>query len=168
MIVSLVVAVAQNGVIGRGGDLPWHIPSELKLFKSLTLGKPVIMGRKTWDGLTRKPLPGRLNIVVTRQERFQAEGSVVVHSLADALVLAKAEGAVEACVIGGGELYKQALEFADRIYRTEVELEVEGDTSFPAIDPAIWHLVQSERFEAGPNDAAAYSARIFERISSER
>ncbi len=160
--ISFVVAVANNWVIGREGGLPWHISSDLKRFKAITMGKPVIMGRKTWDSLPRKPLPGRLNIVITRQRDFQAEGAVVVAD-ADA-ALAAAGAAAEIVVIGGGEIYSLFLARADRIYLTEVDLDIDGDTQFPLINFAQWHESAREIHPRGPQDSAAYILRVLDRI----
>ena len=135
-VVTLVLAMAENGVIGNKGGLPWHIPDDLRRFKQLTLGKPCIMGRRTWESLPRKPLPGRTNIVVTRDKGFSAEGAVVVHSLEEALALT--QDAPEVAIIGGAELFKQAIPFANRVDLTEVQAEIEGDTRMPAFDRTIW------------------------------
>lgn len=162
-IVSLVVAVSRNGVIGRDGGLPWHISSDLKRFKAITMGKPVIMGRKTWDSLPRKPLPGRSNIIVTRQAGFRAEGALVAADVNAALALAAMEKPAEICVIGGGEIYRQALPHAGRVYLTEVALEVAGDTHFPALDPAEWREVSREEVKAGASDSADFVLRVMER-----
>jgi dihydrofolate reductase len=159
--ISLVVAVARNGIIGREGGLPWHISSDLKRFKEITMGKPVVMGRKTWQSLPRKPLPGRLNIVLTRQPGFVAEGATVVATPEEAL--AAAAGAEEIAVIGGGEIYGLFFARADRIYLTEVDLTVEGDTRFPGIDPAEWREISRERHEAGPKDSAGFTLRVIDR-----
>ena len=121
--ISFVVAVSRNGVIGHDGGLPWHISTDLKRFKAITMGKPLIMGRKTWESLPKKPLPGRLNIVITRQKNYRAEGAVAV---ADGPSALKAAGAVEEiCVIGGGEIFDMFHTQTDRIYLTEVDLEVD-------------------------------------------
>ena len=136
--IALVVARAADGVIGNRGTIPWHIPEDMRRFKQLTLGKPCIMGRKTWESLPKKPLPGRRNIVVTSDPHFTAQGAVVAHSFADALALAKAESANEIAVIGGEAIYRAALRVADVIYLTEVFAEVAGDAHFPAIDPREW------------------------------
>ena len=160
-MISLVLAVSRNGVIGRDGGLPWHISSDLKRFKAITLGKPVIMGRKTWESLPRKPLPGRKNIVITRSGGFVAEGAEVARDVDRALALAA--GAAEICVIGGGEIYRLLLPHAGRIYLTEVDLDVVGDTSFPALDPAQWHEVSREVVAAGPTDSAGFVLRVLER-----
>jgi dihydrofolate reductase len=159
--IALVVAVARNGVIGRDGGLPWHISSDLKRFKEITMGKPLVMGRKTWESLPKKPLPGRHNIVITRQKGFVAEGATVV---ADAVAALQAAGDVaEIAVIGGGEIYNLFLSSADRLYLTEVDLEVAGDTHFPAPDPALWVETAVERHPQGPRDSAAFTLRILDR-----
>jgi dihydrofolate reductase len=131
--VVLVVAIADNGVIGKNGAIPWHISADMKRFKALTLGHTVVMGRKTWDSLPRKPLPGRINVVVTRQAGWQAEGAVVANSLEGAI--AGASGAV--MVIGGGEIYQSALPLASRIELTEVHADFEGDARF-VLDRSGW------------------------------
>jgi dihydrofolate reductase len=167
MDIAIYVAIAENGVIGREGGLPWRLSSDLKRFKAATMGKPIIMGRKTWQGLGR-PLPGRLNIVVTRDRIFRAEGAEVVSSLADAVTLARARarcmaGADEICVIGGGEIYAQALPLADRLNVTHVLGEVDGDTRFPRIDPEIWQVASAEDFPAGEKDTHATRYTVYER-----
>jgi dihydrofolate reductase len=156
--IVLVVAVAQNGVIGRDGDLPWRLPSDLKRFKQLTLGKPVVMGRKTWDSIGR-PLPGRPNIVVTRDASFAAPGATVVSSLDEGLAVAQREaealGVDEVCVIGGGQIYAQVFDRADILHVTRVEADVAGDTRFPAIDPAVFEKVADEPIPQGEKDSHA-------------
>ena len=160
-MISLVVAAAKNGVIGRDGTMPWHISSELRRFKALTLGKPVIMGRRTWDSLPRKPLPGRRNIVLTRAQGFAAHGAERAETLAAALRLA---GSVpEVMVIGGGQIYAEALPLAGRIYLTEVALTPQGDTFFPTPDPQHWREVSATPFAAEAGDSAAYVIRVLER-----
>jgi dihydrofolate reductase len=159
--IAVVVAVSRNGVIGRAGGLPWHISSDLRRFKAITMGKPVIMGRKTWESLPKKPLPGRQNIVVTRQKNYQAEGAVVAPDTASALAVA---GEVaEICVIGGGEIFIKLLAKTDRIYLTEVDLEVEGDTLFPSVDPGQWLETAREIHPRGPNDSAGFILRVLDR-----
>jgi dihydrofolate reductase len=162
-MISFVVAVARNGVIGREGGLPWHISSDLKRFKEITMGKPVIMGRKTWDSLPRKPLPGRRNIVITRQPRFLAEGADVVATAEEALNLCA--GAPEVAVIGGGEVYRLFWPMVDRLYLTEVDLEVEGDTHFPALDPAEWREVAREVHPRSERDSASFTLRVLDRMT---
>ena len=139
--VSLVAALARNRVVGAGNRLPWHLPEDLKRFKRLTMGAPVIMGRKTHESIGR-PLPGRRNIVVTRQPSARGEGCEVVHSLDDAIALAG--DALEVFVIGGAELYAAALPRADRLYLTLIEADYQGDTFFPELDPAGWRETARE------------------------
>ena len=148
--ITLVVAVAQNGVIGVKGRLPWHIPEDLKRFKALTLGKPVIMGRKTWESLPRKPLPGRTNIVVTRDSGFHADGAIIAHSIDDALAAAQREAPAEIMIIGGEAIFAATLPCASRIHWTEVMASPEGDAFMPPPDPRLWQEVAREGpFEAG-------------------
>ncbi|MFK4823504.1 dihydrofolate reductase [Paenochrobactrum sp. BZR 588] len=153
--ISMVVAVSQNRVIGKDNDMPWRLSTDLKRFKTLTLGKPVIMGRKTWDSIGR-PLPGRLNVVITRNADFAPEGATVVHSLEAAIDVAKKQlqetDIDEICIIGGGNIYRQALPMADMVYLTHVLADIEGDTDFPELDPAEWQEVSSEDVPAGEKD----------------
>jgi dihydrofolate reductase len=137
-VVALIVAVAENGVIGRDGKLPWRIPEDMKWFRERTAGRPLIMGRKTWESFPKRPLPGRTNIVITRDVAYKAEGAVVVTSLAAALEVAAGEEPEEIMVIGGAEIYRAALPVTRRIYLTSVHGEIAGDTHFPAIDRADW------------------------------
>lgn len=166
MIFSYVVAVASNGVIGRNNALPWRIPKDLKFFKQATMGKPVIMGRRTYDSIG-KPLPGRANIVVTRNPDYQPEGVKVVHSLTQAVKLAEsigaADGVRECAIIGGAEIFREALPITDRIYLTEVHANVEGDVYFPEYDKSEWEEVSRENFEAEPPNPYDYSFVVLER-----
>ena len=162
-MISYVVAVSRNGVIGREGGLPWHISSDLKRFKEITMGKPVVMGRKTWESLPRKPLPGRRNIVITRQPGFAPEGAEVAATAEEALRLA---GDVpEVAVIGGGEVYRLFWPHVDRLYLTEVDLAVEGDTHFPSVDPAEWREVAREVHPKGEKDSAGFTLRTLDRMT---
>ena len=167
MRIVFLAAVAENGVIGRDGDLPWRLSTDLKRFKANTMGKPIVMGRKTWESFPKRPLPGRLNIVITRNPGYRAEGAEVVGSLDDALKLARVrsrcDAAEEICVIGGGEIYRQAMPLADGLKITHVLTEVEGDTSFPAIDADQWREVSSEYFEAGEKDSHPTRYAVYER-----
>ena len=148
--IALVVAVAQNGVIGVRGALPWHLPQDLKRFKALTLGKPIIMGRKTWESLPRKPLPGRTNIVVTRDNSFKAEGALIVHSFGEAVEAAQRQAPAEIAVIGGEAIFAAALPAAHRIHLTAVEASPPGDALMPPLDHAQWQEVAREGpFEEG-------------------
>jgi len=161
--IAFVVAVSKNGVIGRGGGLPWHISADLKRFKQITMGKPVIMGRKTWESLPKKPLPGRTNIVITRQADYDTPGAHVAGDVDAALKIAEAERPEEIAVIGGGEIFRMFLPLADRIYLTEADLSVEGDTFFPKLDPARWRETSQEVHEKGPKDTASFVLRVLDR-----
>ncbi|WP_421694753.1 dihydrofolate reductase [Aestuariivirga sp.] len=162
-MISFVVAVSRNGVIGREGGLPWHISSDLKRFKEITMGKPVVMGRKTWDSLPRKPLPGRRNIVLTRAKSFSAEGAEVAGTVEDALALCA--GAPEVAVIGGGEIYRLFWPLVDRLYLTEVDLVVEGDTRFPELVPGEWREMGREVHAKGERDSAGFILRTLDRMT---
>ena len=155
MRIALIAAVADNGVIGKDNELPWRIPGDLKFFKSVTLGKPVIMGRKTWESLPFKPLPGRLNIIVTRNASYEAEGGEVVSTLDQAFErgkkAAQQDGIDEVIVMGGAEIYNLALEHADRLYLTEVHMDVEGDAFFPDIARQDWAVTEKT---SDPGDGA--------------
>ena len=141
--IALVVAVAENGVIGDHGKIPWHISEDMKHFKAVTMGKPIIMGRKTWDSLPKKPLPGRTNIVVTRDRRFVADGAKAVHTFGEAIALAEDEKPGEIMVIGGAEIYAAALGSASRIYLTEVKGAFGGNARFE-LDRAQWRETERE------------------------
>jgi dihydrofolate reductase len=146
MRLALIVAASENGVIGTGGTLPWRIPEDMRGFKEKTLGKPCIMGRKTWESFPKRPLPGRPNIVITRDRHFTAEGATVVHSFDEALRAAeRLKGdAEEIMVLGGAEIYAMALPRADRIYLTRVHATVEGDTRLPELDTQAWREVSAQ------------------------
>lgn len=155
-VLSIVVAASKNNVIGRDNDMPWKLSTDLKRFKAITLGKPVIMGRKTWESIGR-PLPGRPNLIVTRDAAFKADGATIVSSLDEAIELGRklaAElGVDEVCIIGGGKIYAQVLPFADRVHLTRVLATIDGDTFFPEIDSEIWKEVSSEEVPAGEKDS---------------
>jgi dihydrofolate reductase len=155
MFVSMVVGVTRNNVIGRDGGLPWRLSTDLKRFKALTMGKPVVMGRVCYDSIGR-PLQGRPNIVITRNREFTADGIIVVHSLEEAMVRAESEAAAlgvdEICVIGGGVVYREAFDRADVLHVTHIETEISGDTFFPAIDPETWAAGPAEHVAAGEKD----------------
>lgn len=150
--IVLVVARATDGTIGHQGTIPWRLPADMRHFKAITMGKPCIMGRKTWESLPKKPLPGRTNIVVTRDQTFAAEGAVVVHSFADAVARAQLESPSEIAVIGGADIYRAALPRATRIYLTEVHGAFGGDTRLPQYDSAAWR--EAAREEQAGNDTA--------------
>ncbi|MGE0828634.1 MAG: dihydrofolate reductase [Hyphomonadaceae bacterium] len=165
----LVVARARNGVIGAQGGLPWRLGSDLKRFKAATLGKPVIMGRKTWDSLPKAPLPGRDNIVVSRDIGFRPQGARVFSDFEAALAagqaMAAGAGAGEYCVIGGAGLFERALPRADALLLTEVDLAPEGDVFFPPFDESQWRETAREVVTRGPNDDADFVVRRLERIA---
>jgi dihydrofolate reductase len=159
--IVLIAAVADNGVIGARGAIPWRQKSDMQRFKAITMAKPVVMGRKTFMSFPRRPLSGRTNIVITRDPGFRAPGAVVTGSLAEALVIARGDAlrrsAAEIAVIGGAEIYAQAMSFADRLEITEVHARPDGDTVFPKIDRSVWTQVAREEHPAGPDDDAAFS-----------
>ena len=146
-IVSFVLARADNGVIGANNAIPWRIPEDMKRFKAITMGKPIVMGRKTWDSFPRKPLPGRTNIVITRDATWKADGAVVAHSLEEGLKRAESETPDEIAVIGGAEIFQMFEEIADAVELTEVRLAPEGDAVMPPFDPARWREVSREDFD---------------------
>ena len=160
MTISLVVAASINNVIGSDGGLPWHLPDDLRHFKRLTTGNPIVMGRRTFESIGR-PLPDRRNIVMTRDAVYVAPGCDVVTSVDEALDLV--EDADEVMIIGGGQVYRDFLPHADRIYLTRVQADVEGDTYFPDIDEAGWRLVSSEPHAADEKHAYAFDVMVFER-----
>jgi dihydrofolate reductase len=164
--IVLLAAVADNGVIGRDNALPWRLSTDLKRFKALTLGKPVVMGRKTYLSIG-KPLPDRTNIVVTRDRNFRAEGVVVANSVEAALDMARDEarrGANEIMVIGGTEIFEQTMGLADRLEITHVHARPEGDVYLPAIDPKLWRETARSEQPAGPRDDASVSFVTYQRI----
>lgn len=167
--ICLIAARGRNGVIGSGGDLPWRLASDLKLFKALTRGKPVVMGRKTWESLPLKPLPGRLNIVVTGQAGYRAEGAQVVGDLGEAFdaafIQANTDQVEDVFVIGGAQIYAATLPLADRLYLSEVSAMPEGDVRFPDFDEDDWSLIGEEAYEAGPDDDHDFVFRALERAS---
>jgi dihydrofolate reductase len=158
--IVLIAAVADNGVIGAGNTIPWRLKTDQQRLKALTIGRPIVMGRKTFLSL-RRPLPGRTNIVVTRDPSFRSAGALVTTSLPDALAIARADAlrrsVAEIAVIGGTEIYAQCMDVADRLELTEVHASPEGDTCFPAIDEAQWEEVSRLPNPAGPDDSVAFT-----------
>lgn len=151
---SLLVAMARNRVIGQNNKLPWHLPADLKHFKSLTMGKTIVMGRKTYESIGR-PLPGRTNIIITRQTSYQVPGAIVVNSVEDALLVCEKTGTADSehFMIGGEELFRQTLEICQRIYITEIQQDFKGDTFFPEFDPDDWEEIQRDKhFSDGDNN----------------
>jgi dihydrofolate reductase len=164
--IALVVAVARNGVIGEHNGLPWTLPSELKLFRQITLGHPCVMGRKTWEGIG-KPLKERDNIVLTRGAPIPVEGVITVRTLDEALAVAgtcaAARGVDQIMIIGGGEVYRQTLPMAHRLYLTRVDMDASGDTTFPTPDPAAWIEVSRTDFPQGPKDSCRFTLTTLDR-----
>ena len=166
MHLSVIVAAASNGVIGRNNALPWHLPEDLQYFKRVTMGKPIVMGRKTYESIGR-PLPGRTNVVISRDPGYSAEGVRVVASLELALLLAtdiaEIDGVEELVVIGGEQIYREALPMAQRLYLTEVHADVEGDAMLPPIRWEEWREISRERHGASGGNPYDYSFVVFER-----
>lgn len=165
MKTSLLVAVSENNVIGKDNKLPWHLPADLKYFKNLTWGMPILMGRKTFDSIG-KPLPGRQSIVITRNKDWGHEDVTVVHSLEEAVAAAADFGAKEIFVIGGAEIFAASLPQADRIYVTRIYHSFEGDVFFPELNETEWGLQSERRCEADEKDRYNHSFQMFERVRS--
>ncbi len=163
MKLSIVVAASLNNAIGKDNKLLWHLPNDMKFFKQTTWAMPVVMGRKTFESMNSKPLNGRLNIVITRQKDYTANGAVIVESLADAVFVAKEHLYKEIFIIGGGEIYKQALAKVDTIYLTKVDTLIEGDTFFPEIDATDFEMIQEDKHKADDKHAFAYSFQTWRR-----
>jgi dihydrofolate reductase len=166
---ALIVAMSQNRVIGRNNQLPWHLPGDLKYFKQATMGKPIIMGRKTWDSIGR-PLPGRMNVVISRNAAWEAPaGTVAASSLNEALKKAGAhaelEGGDEVMIIGGGQIYAEALATVDRMYITKVHAEIDGDAFFPEVNWEEWEEIGREDFSASDNNPYDYSFIVYQRLN---
>lgn len=159
--ISLIVARSRNGIIGKDGKLPWHLPEDLKFFKQTTMGCPVIMGRRTWESIGR-PLPGRRNIVLTRDSSYQAEGATLVSSLEEALKQFGPEDTV--FIIGGADLYRHSLHLVDTAWVTEIQADIEGDATFDALNNDEWLLVWSEEHPATEAQPVAYKFQRFDRI----
>ncbi len=171
LIVSLVVAATRNGIIGRAGDMPWRMPSSLRRFRTLTMGKPMVMGRKTFEAIGRA-LDGRDTIVVTRNAEFHVDGVHVASSLDDGLAIAErlahARGTDEMIIAGGGEIYAAAMPYATHVHLDLIETELDGDTVFPRLDPAVWREVSRHPIDPSPTDDFAATAILFERQNAAR
>ncbi len=165
MMISLIVAASTNNVIGKDNKLLWHLPGDMKFFKNTTWGMPVVMGRKTYEALAGEPLPGRFNFVITRNKSWVPgnDTAKVAPDLATALQMAKETDCKEIFVIGGGQIYAEAMGVADRIYMTRVHTVLEGDTWFPEIDEAVWALTDNRDFPVDEKHAFAYSFQVWER-----
>jgi dihydrofolate reductase len=166
MIISLIAAVTNNSVIGKNNDLPWHLPDDMKYFMQTTKGHHAIMGRKNYESLPTKfrPLPNRTNIVVTRQSSLHAPGCIVVNSLESALGIAKQNGEPEVFIIGGAAIYELGLPFADKLYLTEIQAEIEGDTYFPQIDFVEWRETSRKHHESDARHRYAFDFVVYEKV----
>lgn len=160
---SMIVAMAKNRVIGADGKIPWHLPNELQLFKSVTMGHHIIMGRKTWESINRL-LPGRTTVIVTRQKDYAIPGAKIAHTLDEAVALCAGDS--EIFIIGGGELYRAAMPKADRIYLTVVDAEPAGDTLMPEFDAAQWRVHSTQRYSRDERHAHDYRFEIHDRVAS--
>lgn len=165
MLVSAIVAVAHNNVIGHGNQIPWYLPADLAWFKRSTLGHFVLMGRNSFRSIGR-PLPKRTNVVITRDPYFTAEGVLIAHSIEEALELAFDAGETEAFIIGGGEIYRQSIDHWDRVYLTEVDVSVEGDTFFPELAAGKWQETWREAHSPDEKNEYAFTFRILERTTA--
>lgn len=162
LTVSMIVAAAENGAIGKDGDMPWRLSADLRNFKSITLGHTIIMGRKTWDSIKRL-LPGRKTVIVTRQEGYRVEGAIVVRSLEEAL---SSTDDLSPFVVGGAEIYRLALPLVQKIYLTRVHASIEADTFLPAVDFGRWKKLESTRYPADAKNSHDYSFEVWEKIQS--
>lgn len=164
--IAMIAGVAENGVIGANGDMPWHISSDFKYFKRTTMGKPIVMGRKQFETVG-KPLPGRANIVVTHQKGYQPDGVIVINDFMAAIehakTIAKADGVDEIMIIGGGEIYRLGMPIADRLYISHIALSPEGEVTFPEIDAAEWHIEAEPEVITSDKDSAKYKIAIYTR-----
>ena len=163
MLVHAIVAAANGGVIGKDNEIPWYLPADFKYFKKITTGHPIIMGRKCFESIGR-PLPKRTNIIITRNPYYAVSNALVCHSLTEAFELALDTGADACFVIGGGEIYKEALPFYDKIYYTEVTLDVAGDTFFPELDMNTWQLESEDPQTPDEKNPLPYNFKVYTRI----
>lgn len=163
MKISLIAAVAENSVIGKNNDLPWHLPDDMKYFMQTTKGHHCIMGRKNYESIPEKfrPLPNRTNIVVTRQEKFQAPGCSVVHTIEEGLKIARTNGEPEVFIIGGAEIYNTSLATADLLYITEIKADIEGDTFFPEFNSSQWKEISREHHAADERHKYAFDFVVY-------
>ena len=162
MKISAIVAAASNNVIGKNNDMPWHMPADLKHFKSITTGHHIIMGRKNYQSIGR-PLPNRTNVIITSNRQFYVSGCKIVHSLEEALTIAHEANEREAFIIGGGSIYNLALPIIDKIYFTEIHAQIEGDVFFPALSNKLWSCVQKEFHSADEKNPYDYTFKVFVR-----
>ena len=167
MIVSAIAALSRNRVIGKNNDLPWRLPDDMKFFMETTKGHHVIMGRKNYDSLHEKykPLPQRTNIVITRQDDFKAPGCIVLHAIEPGLQIARTNGETECFIIGGSEIYSLAMPYTTRLYMTEIDAVIDGDTFFPEIDPRSWKEISRQHHPADQRHAYAFDIVVYDRAS---
>lgn len=163
MIVSILIAASENNVIGKNNTLPWHLPNDLKFFKNTTWGMPIIMGRKTFESMGSKPLRGRINIIISRQQDFKAEGVVVVTTLNDAMSAATETDCKEVFIVGGSQIFKETIKSARRIYMTRIHTHIDGDIHFTAIDDISWKCTSKRRCFADEKHAYDYTFELWER-----
>ncbi|GAA4313900.1 dihydrofolate reductase [Compostibacter hankyongensis] len=164
MTLSAITAVAENHVIGKDNALPWRLPADMRFFKNTTWGHPVIMGRKTYESFDNHALPGRTNIIITRQPDFRADDARIVHSVEEAVGEAKSLDADEVFILGGAEIYRQSLPLLDRIYLTRIYAEFEGDAFFPELDTHAWHMVKEEKHTPDEKNKYSYAFQVWERM----
>lgn len=166
MIISLIAAVAENNVIGKDNNLPWHLPTDMKYFRDTTMGHCVIMGRKNYDSIPLKyrPLDGRTNIVVTRKKGFSAPGCIVVHSMEEALTECKKKNEAEVFIIGGADIYRQTIGLADKVYYTKIHHAFDGDAFFPVIDSLQWKLSSKKDVPADAKNKFPFSFCVYEKV----
>lgn len=162
MKISIIVAVAENNVIGKKGSIPWHLPEDLKHFKKITSGHHVIMGQTTFESIGR-PLPKRVSVVLTKDRNFESSSCIITHSLIEALKTAEKAGENEVFFIGGGSVYEQALPLASKLYLTRVHARINGDVFFPKIDPTVWKLVLCETHQKDPENPYAFDFCIYQK-----
>ena len=167
MIVSAIAALSKNRVIGKNNDLPWRLPDDMRFFMETTKGHHVVMGRKNYDSLHEKykPLPQRTNIVITRQKDLKAPGCIVLHSVEPALEIARKNGEKECFIIGGSEIYQLAMPYTTRLYMTEIDAVISGDTFFPEVDPSDWKEISRAHHPADQRHAYAFDIVVYDRIS---
>jgi len=164
MIISHLVAASENNVIGKDNQIPWHLPNDLKFFKNKTWGMPVVMGRNTYESLD-KPLPGRINVVITGKHDWTREGVSVAHTIDEAIKMACDTDCKELFIIGGGEIFRQSIDMANRIYLTRVHATIDGNVFYPVFDESKWKLVSQDARQADEKHAYAYTFQVWERQS---
>lgn len=167
MKISIIVAASENNVIGRNNDLPWHLPADLKYFKETTMGHCVVMGRKNFESIPPKysPLVGRTNIVITRQKDYKASGAVVVNSIEEAIEYSKSQNETECFITGGGEIFRQSIQYCDRIYLTRIHANIEGDVHFPELNEKEWREISRKDVPTDEKNKFPFSFLVYERVS---